>query len=355
MKKICLGLAAVLLAGAAAVTGASAQNLEKFRVVKANANLNIGEDVFMMAVPKHLGYFQEEGLDVELLPAQGGAQAGQILITKGAEVASLLGEALLKIREQGGDVVGFYTLKQSNGYSVGVLPDSPIKTLNDLPGKKIGLGTVGAGSDALLAYQMKTLGIDGAYVPVGLGYGPQVQTAAASGQVDGLIFWDSLFAIFANQGLKMRHIEIPIQTELAGFQLAFRSEYAKDNEKQIVGYCRAMAKAYQFTRTNPQAAVEIFYKEFPSTVPAGKPHDQVISDGMNILKSWVDSSLAGEPEDKLPGTEYKERWERSQVVYKDLGVLTKDNDVSQAFTTAYYDKCNDFDRDAVIAQAKAYK
>jgi hypothetical protein len=36
-------------------------------------------------------------------------------------------------------------------------------------------------------------------------------------------------------------------------------------------------------------------------------------------------------------------------------VLKGDSDVTKAYTTEYYDKCNNFDRAAIIAQAKAMK
>ena len=350
MSRISLAILALLFAGASV---AEAQNLTTFRVVKANANLNIGEDVFMMAVPKQLGYFKEEGLDVQLLSAQGGAQAGQILITGGAEAASILAEAILKIRESKGDIVGFYTLKQNNGFDIGVLPDSPIKSLADLNGKKIGFGQAGAGSDQLLARQLKSLGIDAKFTAISLGYGAQVATAAKSGQVDALMFWDSLYAIMNNQGLKLRHISLPIQDELAGFQLAFRSDYAKKNADKLAGYCRAMSKAYQFSLTNPKAAVELFYKEFPSTIPAGKDHDTVVKDGVAILQAWLKSATSKLPEGTMPGIQFKDRWENSQKIYTELGVLKGDGDVTQAYTTDFYDKCNNFDRQAIIAKAKS--
>lgn len=349
-SRMYLSIAALLFAGA---SSAGAQTLTPFRVVKANANLNVGEDVFMMAVPKQLGYFKEEGLNVELLSAQGGTQAGQILITGGAEVGSILAESILKIREVKGDIVGFYTLKQNNGFSIGVLPGSSIKSLADLPGKKVGFGQIGAGSDQLLARQMRSLGIEGKFNAVSLGYGAQVATGVKSGQVDALMFWDSLYAIMGNQGLKLNHIEVPIQDELAGFQLAFRSDYARGNADKISGYCRAMSKAYQFTLANPKAAVELFYKEYPSTIPAGKDHATAVKDGVAIMQAWLKSATSKLPEGTMPGIEYKERWENSQKIYRELGVLKGDTDVTQAYTTDYYDKCNNFDRAAVIAQAKA--
>ena len=351
-SRIYSSVAALLLATS---SYADAQNLTTFRVVKANANLNIGEDVFMMAVPKQLGYFKEEGLNVELLPAQGGAQAGQIMITGGAEAASILAEAILKIRESNGDIVGFYTLKQNNGFSIGVLPGSPIKSLADLPGKKVGFGQAGAGSDQLLTRQLRNMGIQGNFNPISLGYGAQVATGVKSGQVDGLFFWDSLYAIMSNQGLKLNHIEVPIQDELAGFQLAFRSDYARKNADKIIGYCRAMSKAYQFALTNPKAAVELFYKEFPSTIPAGKDLGAAVTDGVVILQAWLKSATSKLPEGTAPGIEFKERWENSQKTYRDLGVLKGDSDVTKAYTTEYYDKCNNFDRAAIIAQANAMK
>ena len=43
-----------------------AQSLKKMTLVQMHPNMGIGEEVFLYAVPKRLGYFAAEGLDVDI-------------------------------------------------------------------------------------------------------------------------------------------------------------------------------------------------------------------------------------------------------------------------------------------------
>ena len=266
MSKLLIGGVAVL----ASLSGALAQPLTKIRFVQAHANVAVGEEVFLYAVPKALGYFKEEGLEVEMSGAAGGVAAGQVLQSGRAEFADILAEGILSMREQGATPIAFSSLKQNNGFSVGLLPGSPIKSLADLSGKTIGFVAVGSGTSKILAESMRQLGVDPSFREVSVGAGPQVATALRSKTVDAVVLWEAVYGLFENQGLKLDHIELPIQDKLAGFAMATTEKYAAENPKIVSGFCRAFNKGLYFTRVNPEAAIRIFFKEFPTLKPADK-------------------------------------------------------------------------------------
>jgi NitT/TauT family transport system substrate-binding protein len=331
-----------------------AQPLNEFRVAKANTSNTLGEDVWTYAVPKQLGYFAEERLNVSLLPAQGLA-AGQILVNNGAEVATQLAESVLKLREQGANVSAIFTIKMNLGYSLAVPPDSKLTKLSDLVGKSVGFGQVGSGSELVLREQMRRDGIDGTYSAISLGYGAQVATALKSRQVDGIYYWDALYGLMANQGVAFRLLDVPLQDNLAGFQLVTRSDLLKSRSKDLVGYCRAIAKALLFTRTNPAAAVELFYKEFPATIPAGKTQDVIVAEGTQVLEKWLSNALKAIPAGDEPGKEYAERWEETRALFTASGVLQKGGSIAGAYTNDLHSRCYEFDKASIIQAAQNAK
>lgn len=66
-----LALASVLLCGAAAAP-AFAQDLRQVTIVQSHQSIGVGEEVFIYAVPKLLGYFEEEGIDALSQTAKNG-------------------------------------------------------------------------------------------------------------------------------------------------------------------------------------------------------------------------------------------------------------------------------------------
>lgn len=70
---------ALLLAVTALPSGGLAQQPTKATIVQMHAVIGVGEEVFLYAVPKQLGYFQAEGLDVGIQGAQSGTVSAQVI------------------------------------------------------------------------------------------------------------------------------------------------------------------------------------------------------------------------------------------------------------------------------------
>lgn len=341
----------VALALTTAAAGGALAQTTPVRLVMPHPNIAVGEEVYLYAVPKALGFFKEEGLDVSLRAVNGSIAAAQLLVTNGADIAPLLAESLIGVREQGGTPKAFYSLKRNNGFTVGVLPDSPIKSITDLPGKRIGFASAGSGADKLLAEQLRVAGVDTTYRAISMGTGPGVITGVRNNQVDALVMWDAIYAIFENQGLKLTHYELPLQDELAGYTVSATDAYIEKNPKLVAGYCRAAAKALYFTQTQPQAAVEIFFKEFPSLLPADKPREVALKEGVNIMTAFLERAQKGVPAGSRTGFEDPKRWAATHALFTKFGQLKGSTKIEDAYTGAFFDQCNDFDRPAIKAMA----
>ena len=193
-----------------------AEGLAKVTFLQMHPAIGVGEEVFLYAIPQKLGYFREAGLEVSIEGVNGGGPAAQGLQSGQAQFATTMPESVLQLREQGGDPIVFYTLKQNTGSVVIVLEDSPIHTLADLKGKTIGAASFGSGGGLAVKDQLARLGITpDQYSAVSSGVNAAAFTALNSHQLDALTVWDGMRGAMENTGMKIRAIEIPDQDKIA--------------------------------------------------------------------------------------------------------------------------------------------
>jgi NitT/TauT family transport system substrate-binding protein len=144
-RRVALAFALATGISSCFAAGALAQSLNKMTLVQMHPIMGIGEEVFLYAVPKRLGYFAAEGLDVDIQNSQTGMISAQVLQSNNAQVGTTAAAAVMAVREQNGDIVSFFNLKRNAGTFLVVLKDSPIRKLEDLKGKTIGAPSFGAG------------------------------------------------------------------------------------------------------------------------------------------------------------------------------------------------------------------
>lgn len=347
-----IGLCALSLGGAGLAAAAEPSSIT---LIQTHPVLAIGEEVFLYAVPKHLGYFHDEGLDVSIQGVNGGTPAAQAVQSGAVQFATTMPESVLQIREQGGDVVAFYNIKRDNGTEIAIQPDSPIHDLPDLKGKVLGGMSWGSGGPKLVMHTLADMGIGpNDYQRVSIGAGAAAAAALTGKQVDALILWDAMFAIIENTGVTLRYIDMPIQRKMAGFTLATTDSYIKTHAKEVEGYCRAINKALFFTRSNVAAAVQIALQEFPTLRSASIDPDQLMKNDLHIMNAWLAKAETGVPIDAKAGELLPEQWEFTDKFYQTEGLLKGSKPSSEAFTNRFFERCNDFDRDAVAAAAKQY-
>ena len=106
LNQLCRATLALTLAAGMScclVAAVPAQSLKKMTLVQMHPNMGIGEEVFLYAVPKRLGYFAAEGLDVDIQNSQTGMISAQVLQSNNAQVGTTAAAAIMTVREQNGD------------------------------------------------------------------------------------------------------------------------------------------------------------------------------------------------------------------------------------------------------------
>lgn len=355
----CLSRAALVFTLAAACTvcaDANAQSLQKMTLVQMHPIMGVGEEIFLYAVPKHLGFFKAEGLDVGIQNTQTGMVSAQLLQSGNAQVGTTAGDAILAVRERGGDLISVFNLKRNPGTFMIVLPDSPIQKLTDLKGKTIGAPSFGAGGGLALKENLTQIGITpDQYTAISTGAGPSAIAALKSGKIDALVVWDAMLAAAENTGMKLRIVHIPLQDDMVGTTLATSAAFADAHPKEVGGYCRAMVKGLVFTMTNRAAAVRILWDEFPNIKPTGLDDATALAHGVHVMDRFLDMALQGQPANAPLGGFIPSHWDNTLAAFKTIGTLKGTEPASAAYSTKFLTACNDFDRSAIVAQAKGWK
>lgn len=206
----------------------------------------------MDVAPLHLavkdGLFEREGLNVQIVDAKSGQDgltkltAGDVDISYGGYVpffvAQNTGAADLKF-------VADASSANPNTVVIAAMPDSDVRSVRDLGGKRIAINGVNGVSDTLTKSTMKTNGIDFNDVEwVTLGF-PEMAGALASGEVDAAFLTEP----FITQASKSTGI-IPIADTAKGPTLDLPiggygslSTFTEANPNTIAAFQRVMQRA----------------------------------------------------------------------------------------------------------------
>ena len=241
------------------------------------------------AAADKLGLFKEEGLDVTVLVFQGAGALIPQVASKRITFGYPTSEPVLSSYLNGGTPVPvryFYNGVPANTMEFAVLTSSPVKTLADLKGKKIGVGALTwgtiPGGRAALREAGLTPGTNVQYVPVGaLGSGFQ---ALRSGAVDALNFnssWDDMLEL---SGTPIRRIRYPaVFDETAGNGFIAHQDTFRDHPDLIARFGRAYTKAQVVCDANPTFCVKAFWAAHPEAKPQGDEAKN-LRDAVEVLK-----------------------------------------------------------------------
>ena len=147
---------------------------------------------------EELGYYKDAGLKVDFTTYRG-ATAGLEAMSAGAVdiVGALAAGGALAISKGAECRVVYAMSERPYGLYLVVKPDSPIKTMKDMAGKRVAISASGGLSDMTALWAADRAGVKVNLVPVGAG--AMVPTWQA-GRVEGLPIWPAISLRMLSQG-----------------------------------------------------------------------------------------------------------------------------------------------------------
>jgi NitT/TauT family transport system substrate-binding protein len=349
LRGACLAL--VVIAG---TVPASAQT--RIRYLLTSPSPNVAEAAHS-SVPATLGYWKDAGLDVEIKPFSGSTGATQVVVSGSAEFTMGSPEGLLVGIQEGAKIKAVYNHVREPIYTIAVVKDSPVKKLEDLKNKTIGVLSLSSGATAVAKAMLRSIGLDPEkdvkWLPVGLG--PQTANVLKSKQVDAIAMWDWAYATLENLGFQFRQFETPQTTSLLSLMLITNDDFLKANRQATVNFAQGIAKGALFALTNPEAAVRIHWAKYPASKPTNIPEDQALREAVHVLQARLDKYRVEKRKDPRYGAFRPEEWAATQGFFFDVGMIKAKPDVGVYYTNDLIDDINKFDKAAIVKQAESYK
>jgi len=346
---------AVTLVGCSSDTGDTGASGQALTTIEFGLPTNMGANNSPMAVADAMGYFEDEGLKVDIVVTGDSTSIVQGIDSGSLDIGSTPPEPIWQAITKGSDLQLVYNYIRKQTGSLAVLDDSPITSLDDFSGALIGQYSLGTSNMLLSEGILASAGLepDVDYTHLAVGTGAAALQALTSGQVDALSLWDTEYAAFEAQGTPLRYFTTDEVASLFSTTYFTSQSYAADNAEAIEGFGRAMAKATLFTATNPEAALRIMYEAYPDTLVAGNSIDEQLAVDLVALDRRIELLIAGDPQGSHSWGAYDEDALLAWGTFaQEAGIVDSAVDTVAAapgtFVTAY----NDFDADAVIAEAE---
>lgn len=309
------------------------------------------------AIAIKLGWFEKAGIKVDLVPLPGSGDCTKYVATRELAFSLPSVEPVAVLRGQGAKLKYFYTAYQGNVYGMAVPADSPIKTVADMKGKKIGVIGMASASAIIAKALAKKAGLDPEKDIQIVVAGEAGQTAALvkNKSVDVLSQFDTQYALVENFGVKLRRLSHPEIEKFPSNGFLALEDTLASKRKEAVGLAKGYAMGTLFALTNPEAAIRIMWEVWPQTRAVGK-------DEATALKHDISTLMARAPAWRLESVGAK-RWGENLVpnyqAYLDWlfeqGIIKTKATASDFLTDTLLADINAFDANAVTAAAKSWK
>ncbi|WP_243030355.1 ABC transporter substrate-binding protein [Thermus altitudinis] len=219
------------------------------------------------------GYFQEEGLEVELVYARGGSQALQFLVGRAVDYAATSLDAALQAYQQGAPILRFASTGRLPLFALASSPKAPgIRGIKDLEGRTVGVSALGNADHVLLVYLLKKAGLDPKRVQYAT-LGPNLYEALKAGHVEAGMIQEPALSLLKEAGGRelVNLMDLKQATAFLGgpyefMGVAIRREERPARLEEMRAMARALEKALRFIRA---AEARLIADTLPKALIAG--------------------------------------------------------------------------------------
>lgn len=336
--------------GAATETGAAVERAT-VRWISPRGTLDVMDD-YNLWVPIEQGYFDELGLDVELIAGPGGnATASATFVAENqADMGYPSPGVLTSSIDSGVPVKSVWEMISGQVFNFSLPEDSDITDVKQLEGKTMSVLT--AGWKVIVDPILVEVGVD----PESIRYlesGPQWNQVVSQGRADAGLAWEGLRAQLAGQGLKLKYLLGSEFSEGPSNSYVVRAADLEDDELKDVyaRFFRGVVMGMTFAKENPQAAAQITYRKRPDLASTLEPQ--------LALESMIELATAyGTTEREGQGFGYhpEEAWENYIKNIAELGQIKKVLPLDDVITNEFVEPANrDADTDRARSDAESFE
>ena len=330
------------------------------RIGMANANMTVTYPYISSTLG--LGMFKEEGVDVEVVHGQNSNQILGLLVGGAVDLVFCNPEPVIQlVADRGANVKSVFVVQVSQ-YILTAPEDSPVRSVKDLKGKRLGMASPQSGIDYLKARLMdEGMKVEDLEI-VPTGFAGQVVAALQQKRVDAILYWSDAIAQFRYAGVKLRDLpKADWEKGLYQYVGTTTQQVIDTKADALTRSLRAMARAQLLTLVSPELTIEAFWKQYPDQAP--KPDQRQVAFEQNMARVKQQNTIIGAglnpTRDELMKFRFGENdpsaWARMQENMLRIGSLKNKVDPAKFYDNRFIDAANKFDREKVYKLASTYK
>lgn len=243
---------------------------------------------------KRHGLFEKEGIKAELTIYRSGSETFEAMAAGAADLqlnsAALIAAGRtkgVKTKAVAVAATGYY------GWYLMVKEGSPIKTVEDLAGKKVGITAAGSASDVLARWTMQDRKVQFTTVPLG---GGGLVPNMLSGNVDAVVLYSPLSfqVMMKKQGHSLIDYGATVPKHLSGLWIA-TDDYIATRPGNIQKAMNALFGGVVYLQTHREDAIKLIAEidDIPPEVAAAELDGNLkhMSTTGEMTKEWMERSL----------------------------------------------------------------
>ncbi|MGA6222393.1 ABC transporter substrate-binding protein [Streptomyces umbrinus] len=288
---------------------------------------------------QRLGYFEDEGLDVELLGEHAGVEAETALVAGKVQGAVGFYDHTLDLQVKGEDVQSVVQFSHAPG-EVQIVSDkaaTEISSPEDFKGKRLGVTGLGSSTDFLTKYLAVKNGVSvSEFKTVPVGAGQSFISALKKGSIDGGMTTDPTVAtiLAENSGKVLLDMRTPEGSDEAlggaypSSSLYMQTAWVDDNKKTVQKLANAFVKTLKWMASH--SATEIA-DEMPDDYSKGNG---------TLYASAIQSTMPMFTQDGVMPEDGPKTVEKVLKAFNP-DIKNADVDLSKTYTTEFVDKVED--------------
>jgi len=298
-----------------------------------------GTAMYYAYIARDLGFFEEEGIDVELLPGKGGSYVVQQVGAETVDLGIIAVNSVLPAWDKGIDIKMVYQVNVTNLFDFMVPEDSKVTDIKQLKGKVIGVTDLGSGEVPMVRSILTSAGLnpdqDVTIRAIGAD-GTSILTAFEKGEIDAFSGGAHDLISLYGKGFKSRSLVPEEYKSIPSTGIIANGKIMKDNPEVVEKITRAVAKATDYAINDPDAAYEVMKKAVPEQYTDEKL-------GRLFLDTFIGLTKPLDP-DKGYGYIYEDSWQRliDQFSEGDDPVVKNEINLDEYLDSSLLEKANDF-------------
>lgn len=266
-------MVSALIIGLIGLLGLAPVAQAKPKTVKVAATSKVVLDNLPLFVGMRMGFFEKAGLKVDISYFKGGGDVVRPITTGSVEIGATPAASAVLIAFSKGEPIRIISSSAApiGGVVWVVRADSPIKSVKDFKGKKVGFSTPGSLTHTVIQAILKQEGLETDVMLVRVGSPGDSWAAVKNGVVDA--GWHVSPAVYPLILKKEARIVIDAAHYIKAYQstvVAAMEDVIKKEPDMLRNFLRAREQAVKFIHENSERTISIWAEELKIPVEAAR-------------------------------------------------------------------------------------